>query len=324
MRQPIDADAWRPVASVTTSRNRARMARRARDFLDTRGVLEVDTPLLGATTVTDPNTGSLGAADGSWHLQTSPEYFMKRLLAAGYPDIYQICKVFRDGESGRHHRAEFTMVEWYRLNFSLQDMLHETAQFISHVLQRSPVDSVATCLSYSEAFGAACGADPLTCDIKTLADCASADADLRASLGDDRDAWLDLLMSERVARTFDPQDLTVIYHYPASQAALARLCPANSAAADRFEVYCGTLELANGYVELLDADAQRARFESDLEKCRQLKKTRHRIDSRLIAALRHGLPPCAGVAVGFDRLLMLSEKHDDISNVNTFPNEFAG
>lgn len=319
--QAPEAATWRPAASVATSQCRARLSRLARDFFRDRNILEVDTPALGATTVTDPNIDSLIGRDESWYLQTSPEYFMKRLLAAGYPDIYQICKVFRDGESGRNHRAEFTLVEWYRLNFQLNEMMQETTQFIASLLERTSLDSSVIYMTFAEAFEAAVGIEPFSCSVESLADCAAVDAGLRASLGDDRDAWLNLLVSGQVANSFSKSNLTVIYHYPASQAALARLCPANAGVADRFEVYYGALELANGFVELVDAEEQLARFSKDIDSRRRQDKAVLRIDENFIAALRHGLPPCAGVAVGFERLLMLKENSNNIRNVNTFPDE---
>lgn len=312
---------WRPRATLATSRRRASMLAACRDFFANRNVLEVDTPALATHAVTEPNIESLQTSceqTPTLFLQTSPEHYMKRLLAAGYPDIYQVCKVFRDGESGQRHRPEFTMVEWYRLNFSLQEMMQETVGFIGQVLNRPELHATVRYLSYVDAFAAADQPDPITSDVAQLSEAIAADPSLRQSIGSDRDAWLDLLLAHKVCREFSDDKLTVLYHYPASQAALARRCPKDESFADRFEIFFGDLELANGFVELTDADEQLARFEKDRDRRRDRGQTRHEIDDNLIAALRSELPECAGVAVGFDRLLMISNKSDDIADVNTF------
>lgn len=297
------------------------MLGRARTFFATRDVLEVDTPILSRFAVTDPNIESLSAAldqEPDLYLQTSPEYKMKRLLAAGFGDIFQICKVFRDGELGRNHLPEFTMIEWYRLNFSLQEIMRETIGFVAALLDRADLPATAEIISYQDAFQNTLALDPLTANIAELAGCANADEQLRAAVGNDRDAWLDLVLADRVAPRFASGKLTAICHYPASQAALARLCPADAAVADRFEVYYGNLELANGFVELTDADEQMRRFEDDRMVRRRNDKSDHRIDDEFIGALRAGLPACAGVAVGFDRVLMLHEGKSNLRAVTNF------
>jgi lysyl-tRNA synthetase class 2 len=312
---------WRPHATLATTRSRASMLAACRDFFASRNVLEVDTPALATHAVTEPNIESLQTGcenSPTLFLQTSPEHYMKRLLAAGYPDIYQICKVFRDGESGQRHQPEFTLVEWYRLKFSLQEMMQETVEFIGHVLDRPELHETVCYLSYVDAFAAAGLPDPGTSDATQLSEAIDADPSLQRSLGSDRDAWLDLLLADKVCREFSADRLTVLYHYPASQAALARRCPEDDRFADRFEIFLGDLELANGFVELTDADEQLTRFEKDRNRRRDRGQTLHEVDDNLIAALRSGLPECAGVAVGFDRLLMISSKSDDIADVNTF------
>lgn len=296
------------------------MLGRARTFFATRDMLEVDTPILSRFSVTDPNIESLSAAldqEPDLYLQTSPEYKMKRLLAAGFGDIFQICKVFRDGELGRNHLPEFTMIEWYRLNFGLQEIMRETIGFVAALLDRADLPATAEIISYQGAFKNTLGLDPLSADIAELARCANADEQLRAAIGNDRDAWLDFVLADRVAPRFASSGLTAICHYPASQAALARLCPDDAAVADRFEVYYGNLELANGFVELTDVDEQMRRFEDDRMVRRRNGKADHRIDDEFIGALRAGLPACAGVAVGFDRVLML---HEDRSNLRAVTN----
>jgi len=311
---------WRPNTSPDIAKVRARMLRKARGFFATRDVLEVSTPSLSGYTSTDPNIESIEArvSDRQMYLHTSPEHFMKRLLAADYPDIYQICSVYRDGETGRHHLPEFTMLEWYRRDFELQAIMQETANLVTELLAKTTIALPPVFISYRQAFDEALSLDPLLADIGMLAKAVAADTQLMESLGDDRDMWLDLAMASRVARTFPGDRLTLVYHYPASQAALARICPHDSGVADRFELYCGPIELANGFVELTDPNEQKARFESDQEKRRSRGLDRYEVDRALIDALRSGMPPTAGVALGLDRLLMIDEGLDDIRSVTTF------
>jgi len=294
---------------------------RAREFFEQRNILEVDTPVLSKFPVTDPNIECLSlncAAGTDLFLHTSPEYKMKQLLAAGYGDIYQICKVFRDGERGPHHLREFTLVEWYRPKFGLREIMGDTIEFIASVLDRSELSASAEFASYEDVFQRTVNLDPRSVDVEELALCVNADQQLRNALGDDRDAWLDLVLAQSIVPELADDRLTVIFHYPASQAALARICPDDKNAADRFEVFYGRHELANGFVELTDADEQRSRFEMDREKRRRNQAAAREIDEDLINALRAGMPACAGVAVGFDRLLMLHEDQDNISAVSSF------
>jgi lysyl-tRNA synthetase class 2 len=295
----------------------------ARRFFADREVLEIDTPILSASAVSDPNIESIRALlrldDGRYrYLHTSPEYHMKRLLAAGYPDIYSIGKVFRDGEAGKRHQPEFTLVEWYRLGFGLRDMIAETCDFIGNQIDGQRLSAPVESLSFTQAFVTFTGLDPLRADCTCLANAADADPRLRDSIGDDRDQWLDLLISRRIAPALARDRLTVLHHYPASQAALARICPDNATLADRFEVFFGDIELANGYVELRDANVQSRRWEHDLLLRQQRRQALVPPDDKLIASLHSGLPACAGVAVGFDRLLMVNEQCDDIGRVQTF------
>ena len=295
----------------------------ARHFFAGRGVLEVDVPALSRFAVSDPNIDSLEisaaiAGPSTLYLSTSPEYAMKRLLAAGYPDIYAIARVFRDGELGRQHEPEFTLIEWYRRDFGLVEMAAETCEFVAAILERPALANNPVQLRYREAFQAAAGIDPLAASAAELATLADADESLVESLGDDRDAWLDLLMSMRIAAGFPDDRLTVVTHYPASQAALARLDANDRTVAQRFEVFLGDMELANGYVELCDADEQRQRFETELHLRRAAGRQAAPIDEPLLAALEHGLPEVAGVAVGFERLHMLYEGTGNIADVITF------
>ncbi len=317
----MTGETWRPTAGPGVAKNRASLLRRAREFFDAREILEVDTPILSKFAVTDPYIESLSAcsvSEADLFLHTSPEYKMKRLLAAGFGDICQICKVFRDGEIGRHHLLEFTMVEWYRLNFGLQEIMRDSIDFVATLLDRSDLLCSAEIISYQEAFRKTVNLNPLTADVAELAICANADEQLTTALGDNRDRWLDLVLANRVVPGFPPGRLTVICHYPASQAALARHCPDDAEVADRFEVYYGDLELANGFVELTDAEEQLSRFERDRDARRESGKTDYQIDAEFMHALRAGLPPCAGVAVGLDRLLMLHQGQCSLSAISNF------
>lgn len=311
-----------PPAGLQAARERARMLETARRFFSDHDVLEVDTPSLSRSAVSDPNIESVRVellADPAhdYFLHTSPEYAMKRLLCAGWPDMYQISKVFRDGEVGRHHRPEFTLIEWYRRNVSLREMMAHTVEFIS-TLVAPGVLIAAEHVSYVDAFGQHAGVHPLDTRVSSLMDACDADESLRSSIGGDRDQWLDLLLGERVAPRFPHDRLTVMHHYPASQAALARRCPDDLRFADRFEVFCGDLELANGYHELSDAAEQRRRFADDQEQRRQREQPVRPLDDSFLEALEHGMPPCCGVAVGLERVLMVNGNSRDIRDVLTF------
>jgi elongation factor P--(R)-beta-lysine ligase len=303
------------------------MLRRLRASFDAESVLEVDTPTLSTAAVSDVNIESLAVrsklTEAPLYLHTSPEFCMKRLLASGYPDIYSICRVYRDGELGRRHQAEFTMVEWYRLGFGLADIIANTLEVIAVALDDPKLTDDVLVLDYISAFIDVSDVDPLQASIDDLANVADADDSLRQALGDARDDWLDLILTTQIAASFAADKLTVLQHYPASQAALAQICPDDSAVADRFEVFMGPVELANGYVELTDAGVQAKRIASDQE-VRELRGQLVRPHDRsLLAALESGLPACAGVAMGLERLQMMHDKTDDIRNVMTFPFETA-
>lgn len=298
------------------------MLRRLRDHFEHSAVLEVATPALSLAAASDVQIESLEVrselSTAPLFLHTSPEFCMKRLLASGYPDIYSVCRVYRDGEIGHRHQPEFTMLEWYRLGYQLDAIIEDALQTIAVALHDPTVASKAVVNDYRDMFTRTLEVDPMTATIDELADAAGADSDLRAALGSEREGWLDLLLSTRIAPDFSQDRLTVIRHYPAAQSALARICPADASVADRFEVFMGPLEIANGYVELTDASVQAERMADDLVKRKQRGQRLRPHDKSLLAALQHGLPACAGVAMGLERLQMVHDKTDDIRDVIPF------
>jgi elongation factor P--(R)-beta-lysine ligase len=322
---------WRPTASREMLQLRAALLGRARGFFAARAVLEVDTPIVVNAPVTDVHIHSaqvmFEAADPRdttsrpYFLHTSPEYAMKRLLAAGAGDIYQICHVVRALERGRLHNAEFTLIEWYRLGFSLAALMSEVEALVRELLGRSRAPAAAERVSYREAFLHALALDPFTASLTELAEHAQrAGFDGAAT---DRDELLELLMGTVVGPQLGQGGLTFVHSYPASQAALARLDPADPRAAQRFELYCNGIELANGFHELASAREQRERFEHDIAERRRLDMPVATMDEHLLAALEAGLPDCCGVALGFDRTLMLAAAAERIDAILPFPIERA-
>ena len=291
-----------------------------RAYFDEQDVLAVDTPALSAFATSDPNIDNVAAqlSSATAYLHTSPESSMKCLLAAGYPDIYSICRVFRDGEKGPRHLPEFTLLEWYRHDFRLAEIVADTTSLIARCLERQELCTNVDVVDFADIFQQVVGINIFDASSEQLADAAAADSSLKSSIGQDRNAWLDLILVTRIAPTFAPDRLTVLQHYPRAQAALARVCPDDARVADRFEVFFATLELANGYVELTDAVEQRARFLQDSEDRKSAGKPAAPADELLLAALQHGLPECAGVAVGFERLQMIYEQSTCIDDVVTF------
>ena len=318
---------WRPSAGIEALKLRAQLLAGVREYFHTRGVLEVETPLAVSRTVSDPQIESLRlAGDASRYLHTSPEYAMKRLLAAGSGDIFQVCKVFRAGERSRLHNPEFTMVEWYRAGMGLTEIMAETAALAAQLLAGGWPQAGASVeyLDYQAAFQRELQLDPMTATLETVAALCGAHGLAEQSIrGASRDQLLDFLVATLIGPRLGRQALTCLHHYPASQAALAQLDAADPRTALRFELYAAGVELANGYVELADAAEQAQRFALD----QQLRQARGlssiETDERLIAALRAGLPRCAGVALGFDRVLMLAAGATDIDAVLAFPWERA-
>lgn len=314
---------WRPTASRETLQRRAQMLAGVRHFFAARQVLEVDTPLVVNAAVTDVHIDSVRVMLSNtqpYFLHTSPEYAMKRLLAAGSGDIYQVCHVVRGFERGRIHNSEFTLIEWYRTGFPLERLMSEVEELVRGLLARP--DAPAERLTYREAFLRHLQLDPFTAGDSQLADVAHG-LGYRPAGAASRDEWLEFLMGTQVGPQLGRNGLTFVRGYPASQAALARLDPDDARAALRFELYGEGVELANGFQELASAAEQRGRFEADLAERRQRGLPLHELDERLLAALQAGLPDCAGVAIGFDRLVMLATGAPSIDEVLAFPTERA-
>lgn len=310
---------WRPTASIKNLHVRATLLANARNFFSQRNVFEVETPLLAAYGATEANIASFELSDEGdvKYLQTSPEYAMKRLLAAGMGDCYQICKSFRAKEAGSLHNPEFTLVEWYRLDYSLQAIMQETVEFINALLPNGGADREVRYVSYGDSSEGALG-KPMWDFSHAQLYAIAQNKGLILKESPSLEELHDFIFSNCIVPTFDANDITVIYHYPVSQASLAKLDEDNENLAQRFEVFFHQIELANGFVELTDAQQQYERFKQDQVK-RQLNTLPDmEIDQRLIHALQHGLPQCAGVAVGFDRLVMLVSGAASISEVISF------
>ncbi|WP_027329479.1 EF-P lysine aminoacylase EpmA [Marinimicrobium agarilyticum] len=307
---------WQPSASIEQLRQRARLYRQVRAFFTEREVMEIEAPVMGAATVTDPFIDSVTAqcAGRSYYLQTSPEFAMKRLLAAGAGAIYSLGKVFRNGERGRKHNPEFTLLEWYRPGWNDHQLMREVEALVLRVLPGLTV----TYLSYREWFERHLGLDPHRATAGQLAALARERINIEAG-EEDRDFWLDLLVTHELEATLGP-GLTFVYDYPESQAALARLATdaEGQTVARRFEAFIGSMELANGYWELTDASEQRRRFEADQDKRRKLGLPQYPVDEKLLAAIDAGLPDSAGVALGMDRLLMCLTGASSIAEVLAF------
>jgi len=306
-----------PTASLDVLKKRAELLRQIRAFFYARDVLEVDTPALSVAGNTDPNIESFstdytgpGEAD-RLYLHTSPEFAMKRLLAAESGAIYQLCKVFRNGEAGRQHNPEFTMLEWYRPDFNHHQLMDEVAELINEVLGEKEILRI----TYQQAFIEQAGVDPLNTDTTALKQCAHQHGFEQVVGMDDAtvDDWCDLLIDQVVIPGFGKGRL-FIFDYPASQAALAKISKRDSRVAERFELFIDGVEIANGFHELTDAIEQRQRFECENNKRNKSGLSQLPIDENLLAALELGLPDCAGVALGIDRLLMLVAGVDSISD----------
>lgn len=330
MMGPTSVGDWRPSADLEALRLRARLYATIRGFFAQRDVLEVETPILSVAGNTDPNIASFslefsGRTDGAprtrW-LRTSPEYPLKRLLAAGVGDCYELGRVFRDGEAGGRHNPEFTMLEWYRVGWDHQRLIDEAVELIRAALALVGRDAAVEKIAYRDLYRRHLDIDSATATADQLR-LAMGDIDISPD-GLTRDDWLDLLMTHRIQPHFAPDRLLAVYDYPASQCALAQIRPGDLPVAERFELYLGPLELANGYHELADAAEQRNRFRHDLKVREQRAAPQPPIDERFLAALENGgLPDCAGVALGVDRLLMAMLGTGRIGDAITFAFERA-
>ncbi len=322
---PAMSESWRPAASREVLQIRARMLRDIRAFFDRRGVLEVETPLLSSSSATDPNINSFSTRyqHQGLFLNTSPEYCMKRLLAAHGNAIYQVCKSFRNDELGPNHNPEFTMLEWYRPGFDMFELMDELAELLQVLVANYALNSgVIDKMSYAEAYLRAAGINPHDTTADECRSCAMKHGiEQPVGLEDDIDDWLDWLLTRLVMPTFRADGFTFIYDYPRSQAALAKLYKNQDGftVAARFELFYGETELANGYNELLDADEQRQRFEHENMQRVNAGLKPSVIDEFLLKALEHGLPACSGVALGLDRLLMLLTGADRLEQILAFP-----
>lgn len=318
---------WQPSASRELLLARARLLAGVREYFALERVLEVETPMVSAASIPEPNIPSLKvspAAGGDYWLHTSPEFPMKRLLAAGSGDIYQICRVFRDGELGDKHNPEFTMLEWYRLGLDQAAMMNEVERLLRHLCAVFSVPvTTFNSLSYQQAFVDAIDLDPLQCSLDELKVAAERHTSaVPLGMPNNKDAWLDWLLSQCVTVQFEAKQFTYLTQYPASQAALAKL-DETGLTAQRFEVFYGELELANGFHELTDAEQQAQRFEQENLRREQQGQSQIALDQKLLAAMRAGLPPCSGVALGLDRLLMVLTGQDRLEQVIAFPHHLA-
>jgi elongation factor P--(R)-beta-lysine ligase len=302
------------------------MLKRARAFFEDRGLLEVETPILSAAAVSDPQIESLATQIAGLpsrsYLCPSPEYAMKRLLAAGSGDIYQICKVFRDAERGRWHNPEFTLIEWYRIGLDDTGLMNEVEALIGALLAPARGLGAAERLSYSDALRRHAGVDAFESTEVELLDAARRHG-IHCDAKLDRDAKLDLLMGLIVGPRLGRGNPCFVYDYPATQAALARLKPGLPRVAARFELYLDGLELANGFHELAQPEEQRARFTRDLSLRGIRGQVQPPLDENFLAALESGLPDCAGVALGFDRLVAVALGADKLADAMAFSIENA-
>ncbi len=317
---PVDFhNTWHPTATIPQLRARAKIIADIRAFFSEKNVLEVDTPLLCRVTATDPHLSSIQVPlnnNETCFLQTSPEFPMKRLLASGIGSIYSLGKVFRGDENGRYHNLEFTMLEWYRIGFDHHQLMDEMDELFQRILNSQKAIRV----TYRNLFRQFLHIDPFTSSISELQNVSTQNHINAPILGDDRDTWLQLLMSHLIEPQLGNSQPHCIYNFPASQAALAKIrTEEGHLVGERFEVYIQGIELANGYHELTDDKEQRHRFNADNIQRKKMHLPELPIDENLLAALAHGMPECAGVALGVDRLIMLATQANHINEVIPFP-----
>jgi lysine--tRNA ligase-like protein genX len=317
----FEQEQWQPTASVKNLLTRAKLLAEIRRFFTDRGLLEVETPVLSEFGVTDVHLATFstefispfGEQSKTLWLSTSPEYHMKRLLAAGSGPIFQIGKVFRNEEAGNRHNPEFTMLEWYRPHFDMYRLINEVDDLLQQILECPPAES----MSYQFAFQQYVGLDPLSADLSELVEKAEKHQLIGAE-NESRDTLLQFLFSTVVEPQIGQEAPVVVYHFPASQAALAQISSEDLRVAERFEFYYKGLELANGFHELSDAREQLRRFQQDNLQREKMGLPVRAIDTRLLAALQAGIPNCSGVALGVDRLLMIAMGTESIKDVISF------
>lgn len=317
----FEQEQWQPTASVETLFARAKIMRSIRQFFTDRGVLEVETPVLSEFGVTDVHLSTFstefiapqaGQSKTLW-LNTSPEYHMKRLLAAGTGAIFQLCHVFRNEEAGSRHNPEFTMLEWYRPHFDMYRLINEVDDLLQQILDCEP----AEIMSYQFAFQEFVGVDPLSVERPILVELARK-YNFMCDLDEDRDTLLQFLFSTMVEPKIGRERPVAVYHFPATQAALAQISSEDHRVAERFEFYYKGLELANGFHELTDHREQLRRFEQDNAQRAKLGLPQREIDRRLLGALQAGVPNTSGVALGVDRLMMIALDKKRIEEVMAF------
>ena len=318
---------WRPTCSIGMLRLRAQVLADIRQFFAAKAVLEVETPLLSLSSGTDPQLDFFTTDYCSpplrqaLFLQTSPEFAMKRLLAAGSGSIYQLCKAFRNGESGRFHNPEFTLLEWYRVGFSLSQLMDEIAELMAVLFNGRAALKPTERMSYQELFLRTTGLNPLLFSYQDYCAYARDNAMPEAVdlCGDEHGLWLDFIFSHKVQPHLGDNAVCMVYGYPACQSSLARLNDDNPLVTDRVEIFINGVELGNGYYELADAQEQSRRFDDEQTLRQQKNRPATVKNKQLIAALEAGLPDCSGMAIGVDRLLMLLANSTSINDVLNFP-----
>ncbi|MFK3618270.1 elongation factor P--(R)-beta-lysine ligase [Pasteurella multocida] len=322
----FEQENWQPSASIENLLARAKIIAEIRRFFTDRGLLEVETPVLSEFGVTDVHLSTFNTdfispmAEKSktlW-LSTSPEYHMKRLLAAGSGPIFQLCHVFRNEEAGQHHNPEFTMLEWYRPHFDMYRLINEVDDLLQQILDCKPTES----LSYQFVFQEYVGLDPLSAEKAELVAKAK-QYHLQQAEQEDRNTLLQFLFSTVVEPNIGKENPVAVYHFPATQAALAQISSEDHRVAERFEFYYKGLELANGFHELTDVNEQLHRFEQDNVQRQKMGLPQRQIDKRLLGALQAGVPNCSGIALGVDRLLMIALGANAIHEVMAFGIENA-
>ncbi|MFC1602155.1 EF-P lysine aminoacylase EpmA [Pseudomonadota bacterium] len=326
MKSDAHHSSWQPTASLEMLHHRAQLLTKIRAYFEQTNALEVETPACSSYATTDlaiesfqlSYTGPGFPASHPLYLHTSPEFPMKRLLAAGSGAIYQICKVFRNGESGRQHNPEFTLLEWYRPHYDHHQLMADVATLVNSVL---PAPREVEYLSYGEVFKRHLDIDPHQATRHQLQQCAKQHniADTGRLELSSNDAWLDLLLTHCIEPHLGIKRLSFLYDYPATQASLAKIRPGPPPLAERFELYMEGMELANGFNELTNANQQQQRFNQDIERRDLHNQARVPMDKNLLAALNSGLPNCAGVALGIDRLLMQITHATHINQTLAFP-----